>query len=57
MPHKCSVPGCNGNYANGPKVAVFGFPLNNKEELAKWLNGIKRENFTPTKSSKVRVCC
>ncbi|ELU07706.1 hypothetical protein CAPTEDRAFT_205911 [Capitella teleta] len=52
MPHKCSVPGCNGNYANGPKVAVFKFPLND-EGLARWLNGIKRDNFVPTKNSRV----
>ncbi|ELT94096.1 hypothetical protein CAPTEDRAFT_214070 [Capitella teleta] len=52
MPHKCSVPGCNGNYANGPKVAVFKFSLNDEERLARWLNGIKRDNFVPTKNSR-----
>ncbi|ELT87386.1 hypothetical protein CAPTEDRAFT_227277 [Capitella teleta] len=56
MPHKCSVPGCNGNYANGPKVAVFKFPLNDEERLARWLNGIKRDNFVPTKNSRVCEC-
>ncbi|ELU08037.1 hypothetical protein CAPTEDRAFT_219636 [Capitella teleta] len=53
MPHKCSVPGCKGNYANGPKVAVFKFPLNDEERLVRWLNGIKRDNFVPTKNSRV----
>ena len=26
MPYMCCVPNCKGNYHNGPKVHVFGFP-------------------------------
>lgn len=52
MPFTCVVPGCQGNYRSGPKVKVFSFPKDT--ELAnKWIRAIKRENFTPTKNSKV----
>jgi hypothetical protein len=52
MPNKCSVVGCNGNYASGPKVSVFKFPKE-EELLKKWINAIPRENFTVTKNSRV----
>lgn len=52
MPQKCCVPGCNGNYKNGPKVHVFGFPkdVNLRQ---KWLKAIPRDNFEPTNNTKV----
>ncbi|XP_012232074.1 uncharacterized protein [Linepithema humile] len=52
MPFKCCVPNCNGNYKNGPKVAMFSFPKN-EEIKRKWLRAICRQNFCPTNSSKV----
>ena len=54
MPYTCCVPNCRGNYRNGPKVNVFGFPRD--EELKKkWVHAIRRENFVPSATSKVRV--
>ena len=52
MPHRCCVPRCNGNYDKEIKVSVFGFP---KDEVLKkkWVHAIKREDFTPSATSKV----
>lgn len=52
MPQKCCVPGCNGNYKNGPKVHVFGFPKD-ASLRQKWLKSIPRDNFEPTNNTKV----
>lgn len=52
MPQKCCVPGCNGNYQNGPKVSVFGFPKD-VSLRQKWLKAIPRDNFEPTNNTKV----
>ncbi|XP_030760392.1 zinc finger protein 813-like [Sitophilus oryzae] len=52
MPFSCSVPNCRGNYRGGPKVSAFIFPKND-ELRKKWLTAIKRDNFTPTSSSRV----
>ena len=52
MPYACVVPNCKGNYRSGPKVHVFAFPKN-EELTGKWIGAIKRENFTPTKNSRV----
>ncbi|KAK4318817.1 hypothetical protein Pmani_010240 [Petrolisthes manimaculis] len=41
-----------GNYKQGPKVHVFGFPRNS-ELAGKWILAIKRSNFTPSQYSKV----
>ncbi|XP_035231068.1 uncharacterized protein LOC118202954 [Stegodyphus dumicola] len=43
---------CKGNYKSGPKVRVFGFPKN-KQDSAKWLRAIRRDNFLVTPHSKV----
>ena len=52
MPHRCCVPRCKGNYATGPLVRVYGFPKD--EDLRrKWLRAIHRDQFSPTKHSKV----
>ena len=53
MPFRCSVSGCNGNYDNGSKVRVYSFPKD-EQLAAKWLRAIKRDNFKPTSSSRVR---
>lgn len=52
MPSRCCVPLCRGNYPNGPKVSVFGFP---KDEIMKkqWLAAIQRKSFIPNTNSKV----
>ena len=52
MPYKCVVPNWKGNYKNGPKVHVFSFPKD-KELSDIWIHTIKRENFSPTKFSRV----
>ena len=52
MPFKCCVPGCKGNYENGPKVSVFKFPVNETVSLA-WQRAICRADFKPSKTSKV----
>ena len=46
------VPNCKGNYKNGPKVYVFSFPKD-KELSDVSTRTIKRENFSPTKFSRV----
>lgn len=52
MVNKCCVPGCRGNYASGPRVAVFQFPQD--EDLRKaWLHAISRPGFVPSKHSTV----
>lgn len=53
MPYRCCVPNCKGNYPNTPKVAVFGFPKD-VELKKKWLHAIKRKDFEPSATSKVK---
>lgn len=54
MPHSCCVPGCRGNYRNGPKVRVYSFP--SEDSLRnQWIRAIKREDFTVTPHSKVNI--
>ena len=50
----CCAPNCKGNYHNGPKVHVFGFP-SDENLKRKWINAIRRENFIPSGTSKVRI--
>lgn len=52
MPYKCCAPGCRGNYTNGPKVHVFGFP-NDSELRQKWLCSIPRDDLVLSKNTKV----
>ncbi|GBP97912.1 THAP domain-containing protein 2 [Eumeta japonica] len=52
MPTKCCVPNCKSNYAGHDLHTVFSFPRN--EELKKkWTHAIHRQNFQPTKHSRV----
>ncbi|KAG8187443.1 hypothetical protein JTE90_009515 [Oedothorax gibbosus] len=52
MPSRCVVPGCKGNYDNGPVVKVFQFPKD--ENLRKkWEAAIPRSNLKVINSSKV----
>lgn len=52
MVNKCSVPRCNGNYENGPKLPVYRFPQD-AELLRKWISAIPRQDFKPTPNSRV----
>ncbi|XP_049809584.1 THAP domain-containing protein 5-like [Schistocerca nitens] len=52
MPYRCCVPNCRGNYDGGPKVTVFKFP-EDEATRKKWLSSIRRDNFTPSSSSRV----
>ena len=54
MPFTCCVPFCKGNYRNGPKVTVFGFPQD-PDLRKKWLHAIKRKDFQPSNSAKVKL--
>ena len=54
MPYMCCVPNCKGNYRNGYKVQEFSFPKND-ELKQKWLHAIKRKQFVPSTTSKVRI--
>ncbi|XP_077517009.1 uncharacterized protein LOC144127903 isoform X2 [Amblyomma americanum] len=49
---RCCVPGCRGNYQNGPKVRVYCFPRDEVRRKA-WLRAIPRKDFTPTEHSRV----
>lgn len=52
MPSRCIVPGCKGNYDNGPRVSVFSFP-SDEEMKQKWISAIPRSNLKLSKASKV----
>ncbi|KAG0728116.1 THAP domain-containing protein 4 [Chionoecetes opilio] len=52
MPSLCCVPNCNGNYRKGPRVSIFSFPRD-KVLASQWLRSIKRDNCSPTASSRV----
>ena len=54
MPNYCSVPNCRGYYKTRPKVSVFIFP-SDPELRGKWICAFMREEFEPTKNSKVRI--
>ncbi|KAG0729052.1 hypothetical protein GWK47_031179 [Chionoecetes opilio] len=45
------VPNCNGNYRKGPRVSIFLFPRD-KVLASQWLRSIKRDNFSPTASTR-----
>ncbi|GBM86994.1 hypothetical protein AVEN_19892-1 [Araneus ventricosus] len=54
MPSPCCVPGCRSNYKKNENVSVFSFPRN--ENLKKsWITAIKRQDFIPTKHSRVCI--
>ncbi|KAG8180544.1 hypothetical protein JTE90_018164 [Oedothorax gibbosus] len=52
MPSRCVVPGCKGNYDNGPVVNLFQFPKD-VNLWKKWEAAIPRSNPKVTNSSKV----
>ncbi|XP_054719278.1 THAP domain-containing protein 1-like [Uloborus diversus] len=52
MVYTCCVPRCKGNYPNTPKVQLFSFPKDD-ELKRKWISAINRQDFIPTKYTKV----
>uniref|UniRef100_A0A2L2YN14 THAP-type domain-containing protein n=1 Tax=Parasteatoda tepidariorum TaxID=114398 RepID=A0A2L2YN14_PARTP len=52
MPYHCCAVNCKGNYANGPKVAVFNFPKDEAQQR-RWLQALSRKDFIITKNSRV----
>ncbi|KAG8181009.1 hypothetical protein JTE90_024757 [Oedothorax gibbosus] len=52
MVNTCVVPGCRRNYDKQENVTLFRFPKD-KFQLQKWVSTIPRENFTPSKHSRV----
>ena len=58
MGYKCCVSGCKSGYAtteasSDRKISFFSFPHDHKLR-EKWIKNCHRENFTPTKFSRVR---
>lgn len=51
MPRKCSVYGCNGNYASGPKVKAYH--PNDKTTQHLWAAALPNRNFKWTKCTSV----
>ena len=51
MSYRCIVTNFTGNYKNDPKVHVFSFPEDELTDV--WIRTIERENFSPTKFSRV----
>ncbi|KAK5648062.1 hypothetical protein RI129_002954 [Pyrocoelia pectoralis] len=52
MPVSCSAYGCTNRFSKEKKIQFFGFPKN-PEKLQSWLNRMRREDWTPTKYSKI----
>ena len=56
MPYKCSVAGCISisSTANcNVQVSLHSFPLNDPNTLQHWIRFVNKDNFTPTKYSKI----
>ncbi|KAH8020345.1 hypothetical protein HPB51_000978 [Rhipicephalus microplus] len=52
MPGCCCAPGCNSNYAHGPKARVYWFPMDADQRTA-WTRATPRKDFAPTKYNVV----
>ena len=56
MPGKCSALNCKTGYAGQPRVkdvTVHCFPLHDSVLLKKWIHALRRENWQPTKHSRL----
>lgn len=57
MPTSCCAFGCSNNSLKTEcierKVSFHRFPHNKPELMKQWLNNIKREDFVPTKHTKI----
>ena len=51
----CTAYGCSRRFRKEDNVWFHSYPLKDTERLKKWLAAMRRENFTPTKSSQ--ICC
>ena len=49
----CTAYGCSRRYQKEYNVRFHSYPLKDSERLKRWLIAMKRENFTPTKSSRI----
>ena len=49
----CSAYGCKRKFNKNDKVRFHSFQLKNEEFLKKWLAAMKREDFVPTKHSRI----
>ncbi|KAH8029456.1 hypothetical protein HPB51_000552 [Rhipicephalus microplus] len=52
MPGCCCAPGCNSNYAHGPKARVYWFPMD-ADQRTTWTRAIPRKDLAPTKYTVV----
>ena len=60
MPFKCSAFGCTSGYDSDPgpapgsqKITYHSVPCNDEKLLAKWIRANPRQNWQPTKNSKI----
>ncbi|GBM74683.1 hypothetical protein AVEN_58521-1 [Araneus ventricosus] len=54
MPSPCCVPGCRSNYKKNENVSLFSFPRNGNLKKS-WITAIKRQDFIPTKHSRLEA--
>ncbi|KAH8022564.1 hypothetical protein HPB51_025661 [Rhipicephalus microplus] len=52
MPGCFCAPGCNSNYAHGPKARVYRFPVDANQKTV-WTRAIPHKDFAPTKYTVV----
>ena len=55
MPNKCSAVGCTSGYNTNcdSNITLHKFPLANEDLLKRWTLRVSRDNFTPTKFSRL----
>ena len=55
MVNKCAVVGCYNGYKNRTEenTSFHQFPMTNDELLNKWMSAVDREDFIPTKHSRI----
>nr|XP_046245821.1 THAP domain-containing protein 5-like [Scatophagus argus] len=50
MPKYCSVPNCkNDGGSGGDRKSFYKFPLQDADQLQRWLRNMRRENWTPSR--------
>lgn len=53
MPSYCCAIKCNNSSAGDKSISFHSFPLKDKKLLSIWLAKIKREDFDPTRHTKI----
>ena len=53
MVNNCCVCGCKNYVGKRQGLRFFRFPLAHKERCAKWAAAVRRQNWQPTKSSRI----